>query len=133
MIEKFELRVKSHFDAAHCIRDYVGKCSRKHGHRWVVEAVLEGTKLDGRNMLVDFGDVKLALATVIDERLDHYDLNETLMEPNVTAEYLAGYVFRKLQLELLRYVTVLPPRSDIKLVSVAVWESPECCVKYYGS
>lgn len=129
MIEKFELLVKSHFDAAHCIRDYVGKCGRKHGHRWVVEAVLEGTELDERNMLVDFGDVKQTLNDVIDAKLDHYDLNETLMEPNVTAEYLARYIFEKLQNALVLINPVGTLCGD-ELVSVTVWESPECCVKY---
>ncbi len=33
----YTLKVKSHFDAAHRIRDYKGKCSRTHGHRWDVE------------------------------------------------------------------------------------------------
>ena len=33
----YELRVKDHFDAAHYIADYKGKCHRMHGHRWEVE------------------------------------------------------------------------------------------------
>ena len=54
----FKLRVKKHFDSAHCIADYAGKCSRMHGHRWDVEVVLGGEKLDAMNILVDFSEVK---------------------------------------------------------------------------
>jgi len=130
----YRLQVRVHFDAAHYIRDYQGKCSREHGHRWEVEAVFEGSKLDDRNILIDFGDVKRVLNTLIDSELDHYQLNESLQEPNVTAEYLAKRIF-----ERLRYgMDSLPIGNvwhshDVELVRVAVWESPDCCVSYDGN
>lgn len=127
--ERFRLQVKAHFDAAHYIRDYVGKCSREHGHRFEVEAVFEGSKLDERNMLIDFGDVKRVLNNIIDGVLDHYKLNETLHEPNVTAEFLARYIYKRLEQAFVweGSVAVIPA----VLKRVTVWESPECCVKYY--
>ncbi|KKL04030.1 hypothetical protein LCGC14_2620190, partial [marine sediment metagenome] len=54
----YTLKVKTHFDAAHYIKDYQGKCSREHGHRWIIELFLAGNNLDNLNMLVDFGEVK---------------------------------------------------------------------------
>lgn len=117
---EYELKVRDHFDAAHYIQDYQGKCSRQHGHRWVVEAVLEGYCLDKLNMLVDFASVKIALKQLTD-KLDHYQLNVVLGEPNVTAEYLAKWLYDG-----------LGQLVDIRLCSVAVWESPDCCVVYYG-
>ena len=139
MKEKFRLQFKTHFDAAHHIRDYLGKCSREHGHRWEVEEVLEGTKLNSKNMLVDFASVKKMLEDLVDAKLDHWNLNKTLTEPNVTAEYLARWIYRELE-DLLHAVSTTPPLNHeirdavvrgLKLVSVTVWESPECCVKYY--
>ncbi len=123
----YRLRVKTHFDAAHYIKDYEGKCSREHGHRWGVDVVLEGIKLHTPNMLVDFVDVKRALTGVIDDKLDHYQLNECLHEPNVTAEFLARWIYEEV-LEDLR--GRLPFQCGLRLVEVTVWESPDCGVSY---
>jgi len=117
----YELKVKTHFDAAHQLMDYKGKCNRLHGHRWDVEVVLCGKLLDRRNMLVDFADVKNGLKELIDGNLDHFCLNETLKEPNPTAEYLAHWLYDRIPLTV----------GTGRLVSVEVWESPECSVKYF--
>lgn len=117
----YELRVKQAFDAAHYIKDYQGKCSREHGHRWTVQVCLQGQKLDKRNILVDFKQVKDAMNRVIDQYLDHYQLNETLGQDNLTAEYLAEWFCRQMQ---------VGNSKDVQVVSVEIWESPECSVKY---
>ena len=116
----YELKVKTHFDAAHQIRDYNGKCSRMHGHRWEVEVRIKGHDLDKTNILIDFSEVKKHLS-FITENLDHYIINDRLSEPNVTAEFLAKSVFYGL-------VETYPG-----LMSVTVWESPECSVTYRRS
>lgn len=117
----FRLTVRSHFDAAHRIGSYVGKCNRMHGHRWEVEVVLEGDTLDARNILVDFGEVKSSLNFYLEQSYDHSVLNETFQEHNVTAEYLARRIFDDMKL-------LIP--TIIRLVQVTVWESPECSVSY---
>jgi len=122
-MKRFQLKVKDHIDAAHYIRDYAGKCSREHGHRWDIEVVIEGSELNDLNMLEDFKAVKDDLDEVLSE-LDHYQLNEVLSEPNVTAEYLAKWLFGRIA-DRTRMV-------GTKLFEVSVWESPDCCVTYYG-
>ena len=119
----YELRVRQSFDAAHYIKDYEGKCSREHGHRWTVEVCIRGNALDDRNMLTDFKDVKGAMNFIFDQSLDHYQLNETLGEENVTAEYLAEWLFRQMKARA---------GIGLKVVSVEVWESPDCGVRYDG-
>ena len=119
----FRLQVKTHIDAAHFIADYEGKCNRMHGHRWEVEVVLKGDTLDSRNMLVDFAEIKEILKDYLNKKYDHYVLNETLHEANVTAEWLARRIFEDM-------INHLPP--SVTLARITVWESPECCVKYYG-
>ena len=125
----YRLQVKSHFDAAHRIKDYVGKCSRLHGHRWEVEVALEGEVLDGMNILVDFSSVKDTMEGIIEEYLDHRNLNETLDEPNVTAEFLSRWFFHTF--EGGSELAFIWP-DGVRLARVTVWESPDCCVKYYG-
>ena len=120
----FELKVKRHFDAAHFLQSYVGKCNRMHGHRWEVEVEIHGPIQD-LNMIVDFSIVKDLMEKSI-ERLDHYVLNDQLNEMNPTAEYLAVWFFGQL------YSPVEEAQSGLLLASVTIWESPECSVRFTG-
>jgi len=127
MGDVFRLQVKDHFDAAHQLKGYNGKCKRLHGHRWDVEVCVEGSELDELNMLIDFVVVKKVMKQLLDNILDHYFLNEVLGENNVTAEFLAKWFFGKFQ-EGLQASGYAP--NQVKLVRVCIWESPDCCVKY---
>lgn len=124
----YRLQVKVHFDAAHYIKDYQGKCSREHGHRWGVEVVIEGKELHDCNMLVDFSAVKGALKTLLDTYLDHYQLNEKLYEDNLTAEFVAKWIYKGVQVDFMQ--TKLPAQWNLRLARVTVWESPDCGVSY---
>jgi 6-pyruvoyltetrahydropterin/6-carboxytetrahydropterin synthase len=124
-MEMYRLQVKGHFDAAHQLKDYPGKCKRLHGHRWDVELCLEGEYLDNLNMLVDFTDVKKWMKEVLDEVLDHNFINEVLNVDNPTAEFLAYWLYQ----EFTKRVEGQHP-TVLRVARVCVWESPECCVKY---
>ena len=128
MKDRFRLQVKDHFDAAHYLKGYEGKCNREHGHRWDVEVVIEGSRLDSINMLIDFSFVKKTMKLILDE-LDHYQLNEQLEEDNPTAEYLARWFYRRFATKLDMEVKLLG--VEMHLERVTIWESPECCIKYY--
>lgn len=128
----YRLQVKTHFDAAHYLRDYEGKCNREHGHRWEVEVCLQGEKLNHMNMLIDFGKVKAAVNNLIDVYLDHYQINDTLNEANPTAEFLAKWLYDSLY-DWFKEMYTKDLAPMIELVRVCVWESPECCVKYSPS
>ncbi len=137
MKETFQLRVKSHIDAAHYIKDYEGKCNRMHGHRWGIEVVLEGCYLDKLNMLIDFSVVKTWLKSILED-LDHYVLNEQLPRlnlngesDNVTAEYLSKWLYYQLEFCVQSGVERgLDPSTELS--KVIVCESPDCCVSYAG-
>ncbi len=121
----YTLRVKAHFDAAHQLTDYVGKCSRLHGHRWLVEIYIQGKELGECNMLADFGDVKRELTELFDKWLDHYPINEQLGEANPTAEFLAKWIYD-------RFLLVYFGGRKLDIVRTVVWESPDCSVEYRG-
>lgn len=65
----FILKVEHSFDSAHFLKNYNGKCSNIHGHRWKVEAEIQsnalvnGGQLDG--MVDDFGTLKKNLKEMI--------------------------------------------------------------------
>ena len=47
-----------------------GACKRMHGHNWVVEAKVEGEKINKIGMVIDFKDIKNELENII-SKLDH--------------------------------------------------------------
>ena len=111
----YELKVKGHFDAAHFIKDYPGKCKNMHGHRWEVEVRLQVDKLDHKNMAYDFANIKGILSMLV-SKLDHLILNDVLEDDNVTAELIARGLYKKV-------------KGGIAwggIDSVTVWEGPDC-------
>ena len=121
----FEMQVKGTFDAAHQLRNYIGKCSRLHGHTWTVELKVRGETLDDIGMLVDFGELNRLLKATL-ESLDHQNLNEIppFIKVNPTAENIAKYLYETLA------VQPLFEAGGARLSSVCVWESPHSAVCY---
>lgn len=118
----YELTVKGHFDAAHALRGYPGKCKDLHGHTWDIEVTVGGDRLDEVEILYDFGDLKRLLAETLDV-LDHTNLNEVppfdVLSP--TGENLARHLYDALAGKLPQHV---------ELVEVVVWESPVARLAY---
>ncbi len=127
----YELTIRAHFDAAHQLRNYTGKCSNLHGHTWDIEAFVQGEILDNTGMLMDFRVLKEILGCIIDE-FDHRCINElpafadnkpdTL---NPTAENIAQYIYNKMRQELKNRL------PDTELRMIKVWESPDASAAYW--
>jgi 6-pyruvoyltetrahydropterin/6-carboxytetrahydropterin synthase len=92
------LNVRAHYDSAHFLRNYHGKCERLHGHRYEVEAALAYAELGPGGMAYDFTDAKRILRKIADE-LDHQNLNELepFRELETSAENQARYLFEELR------------------------------------
>ena len=116
----YRLRIESHFDAAHKLVGYKGKCSRVHGHRWKVEVFVLGEKLNSIGILVDFEVLKQKLEKIV-EKFDHSFLNDFKEIGNPTSENISKYIFKNLK--------GLP--NSVKLEKVRVWESPEAWCEYF--
>ena len=118
----FELVVKTEFAAAHRLREYEGACENLHGHNYKIDVVLRGERLNDIGVLIDFKDVKAALAEIVG-RLDHVFLNETepFDEVNPKAENMAKHICEQL-------AAAMPDAVAVK--SVAVWESDRCGATY---
>jgi 6-pyruvoyltetrahydropterin/6-carboxytetrahydropterin synthase len=109
----YTIRTEARFSAAHFLPNYHGKCERLHGHNYRVRAWARGAGLDEGGMLVDFGEVRDALRSVI-LGLDHCLLNEVAGLGGVpSAENIARYIFERLR-EL---------RPDIPFSRVDVFET----------
>jgi 6-pyruvoyltetrahydropterin/6-carboxytetrahydropterin synthase len=144
---KHTIQVSGHFDAAHFLSGYSGKCKNIHGHRFTVKTTLSGNIIpDGvsRGMVVDFGDIKSSLNTICD-RFDHtliyetgtltdalftalvdggFALSEVHFRP--TAENFAKFIYEELEDEL--------QKSDLyrncTVESVTVFETPDNSASY---
>lgn len=116
--------VQAHYDAAHFLRSYEGKCHQLHGHRYVVEAVLETPELDESGLAYDFSDLKRELRALAEE-LDHTNLNDLpqFQELETSAENQARWFYDALR-------DRLPPHLQEGLVHIRVWESPHQWAQY---
>ncbi len=120
----YQVRVKRHFDAAHALRGYKGKCEALHGHRYEVVVCVEAEKVDETGLAYDFTALKEALDPIID-RFDHAFLNEIspFDEQNPSSENISRQIYQELR-ESMR---------GAHLHSVEVWESPDAWVTYRGT
>jgi len=71
----FEISVRQHFDAAHYLREYNGKCEELHGHRFEVMVSLKLEKLNDIGLAYDFTELKKYLNEILDN-YDHTCINE---------------------------------------------------------
>ncbi|MDA0311015.1 MAG: 6-carboxytetrahydropterin synthase QueD [Gemmatimonadetes bacterium] len=120
----FTVSAQAHYDAAHFLRNYEGKCRKLHGHRYVVEAAVQATELDDSGIAFDFVDLKAGLRGIADE-LDHENLNELppFLDVETSAENQAKYFFEELGRRL-------PAAMAAGLLYARVWESPTQWAQY---
>jgi 6-pyruvoyltetrahydropterin/6-carboxytetrahydropterin synthase len=119
----YEVKIITDFAAAHNLRNFRGKCENLHGHNWKVEVVIRGRKLDGSDVLVDFGEVKAVTRELLGE-LDHHYLNDIpfFKARNPSSENIARYIFEGLAKRL--------NNEDRQLYSVSAWESADACATF---
>ncbi len=119
----YRVSVRQHFDAAHYLRNYHGKCEQMHGHRFEAVATVTAAELDQAGMALDFSDLKKHLWEIV-ERFDHVSLNDVppFDSLNPTSENIAATIYR----EMADRLAGLP----VSLYSVEVWESPDSWATY---
>ncbi len=119
----FLINVKAHYDSAHFLRNYHGKCERLHGHRYEVEAAFAFDDVGEGGMAFDFSVAKATLREIADD-LDHRNINDippfTEIEPS--AENQARYIYDRLKVSL--------PDVRDSLVYVRLWETPNQWAQY---
>ncbi len=113
----YEISVEKHFDAAHYLRDYQGKCEALHGHRYTIVVKVSSEKLNDIGLAYDFTDLKAHLQGIID-KYDHVCLNdvEPFTKINPSAENLAATIYKELKGKL--------GKEPIELTSVSAFETP---------
>lgn len=116
--------VQAHYDSAHFLRKYRGKCEKLHGHRYVVEVALQTEEVDASGIAFDFVELKRHLRALA-ETLDHENLNEIppFDEIEPSAENQARWFHDELR-------DRLPDAMAGALLFARVWETPTQWAQY---
>lgn len=119
MYMSYELVKTFRFEAAHSLSHLPAghKCRNMHGHSYRVDIHVTGQPDDKLGWVVDFGDIKSAVAPVIDQ-LDHKNLNEIPGLEISTSEMICKYIYDKVK-------PLVPGLS-----AVTIWESDTSKCKY---
>lgn len=119
----YELKVISHFSAAHRLKDFKGNCERLHGHNWKVEVYVTSSSLNKVGLVLDFGIIKQKTQEVL-KGFDHQYLNElpAFAHRNPSSENIAQFIFD----ELNKSVDTV----NVQVSKVAVWETENACAAY---
>jgi 6-pyruvoyltetrahydropterin/6-carboxytetrahydropterin synthase len=128
----YEIIVEKHFDAAHYLRGYKGKCENMHGHRYKVRVHVSAKKVNEIGLAYDFTDLKRHLDDIL-KRYDHTCLNEVppFDKINPSSENIAAAIYTELKEKLSAGPAVTLTAVEAPVLSeVEVWETPEQGVTY---
>ena len=119
----FELKVVTHFSAAHQLKMVAKKCENLHGHNWKIEIYVAGETLSDAGVLMDFGEIKNQVASII-ESLDHQFLNDLdcFRSGNPSSENIAMYIAETLRAKI--------ENPAVRVSRVTAWESDDACATY---
>lgn len=70
--------------------DLFGKCSRPHGHNYVLQVSVEGTVNVHDGMVLNYYELDEVVQTLIIDKVDHRDLNDVFPHVLPTAENLVS-------------------------------------------
>ncbi|MEZ6093147.1 MAG: 6-carboxytetrahydropterin synthase [Pirellulaceae bacterium] len=125
------------FCAGHRLVGHEGKCVHLHGHNYIVEIFVTGTKTDKLGRIVDFAVINRLFKEWIDEHWDHgfilWDQDQPAIDAirsvpparvytmpyNPTAENIAQYLLLEIGPKLLGQVQ----GYELRLDKVVLWES----------
>ena len=137
----YGLKTEAHFDSAHFLTDYYGKCENLHGHQWKVVVYLRQAELQTegtmKDMVVDFGVFKKAVRALADE-FDHMFLVEegSLKPETVACLEAEGFTlkmlpFRTTSENLARHFAERLIADGMPVAQVDCYETPMNCAIYY--
>ena len=118
----FELKILTHFAAAHQLRMVAKQCESLHGHNWKVEVCVAGEDLNDAGVLIDFGELKSYVSEIIQE-LDHKFLNELpYFDGAPSSEKIAVHIAEHLEKKI--------KPQNLRVTRITTWESDNAAATY---
>jgi 6-pyruvoyltetrahydropterin/6-carboxytetrahydropterin synthase len=129
-MRRYEVLVRSRFEAAHHLTSYRGGPEPVHGHSFLVEARIGADQLGPDGFAIDFVEAQERLDALAG-RFRHADINRVspFDQRSPTAEHLAEWFF----VEIASWLDGLqraPGTPNARLTSVTVWEGPDCAATF---
>jgi len=121
----YELRVVTHFAAAHQLKMVGAKCENLHGHNWKIEVYVTGQELNAGGVLMDFGVLKDHVRGLMRD-IDHKflnELNDFKDGCSPSSENIARLIAERLQQQLTA--------PGVRVSRVTAWESENACATYF--
>lgn len=136
----YSLKTESHFDSAHFLANYDGKCGNIHGHRWKIEIKVESEELKNEGqevgMVVDFGILKRDLKEIADE-YDHTLIIEKGTMRKETLNCLIEDSFKIIEVDfrptaenLAKSFFDIMSKKGYNVKQATVYETPTNCATY---
>lgn len=144
-MQKIRLTKQFGFEAAHCLLNYDGKCSRLHGHSYKLFVTVIGNPLQDNNnpklgMVMDFGVLKKIVNEEIVDKFDHsVVLNENdpvkIDESSPMFSNLIRFPFQPTCENMLIYFSEkiskrLP--ENVKLLKLKLYETADSYAEWYA-
>jgi 6-pyruvoyltetrahydropterin/6-carboxytetrahydropterin synthase len=131
----------------HRIPGHEGSCKAYHGHRYVAEITVTAAALDHLGRIVDFSVIKTLVGNWIECNFDHTAiLHKADPDPSAAAVIEANSRFGKpaylmeeiptaenIARELGLRASELLTNHGIKVVTVRLWETPNCSAVWSAS
>lgn len=122
------------------MKDYDGKCSNIHGHRWTVEIKVGAETLESdtqnRGMVVDFSNLKKDLKEIADH-FDHSLIMETGSLKQATEDALLAENLRIVKVDFrptaenfAKYIYDEMAYWGYKVIEASVYETPNNVASY---
>jgi 6-pyruvoyltetrahydropterin/6-carboxytetrahydropterin synthase len=138
-----EVSRKVEIDTGHRLYHHDWKCKNPHGHRYKIELTVGGL-VNEEMMIADFGKLKDLMWDVLDEDIDHgMLLNEKdeefiqlcqekgwrhrTMKGDPTVENIADWLFDQFEEKANDEMEMY--RARWRILSLKVWETPNCSVE----
>ena len=136
----YKLKTKASFDSAHFLKDYDGKCSNIHGHRWTVEIEVGAETLESdtqnRGMVIDFSNLKKDLKEIADY-FDHSLIMETGSLKQATEDALLAENLRIVKVDFrptaenfAKYIYDEMTNRGYNVIEASVYETPNNVASY---
>ncbi len=146
-IMNIRLTKEFNFEAAHALHNYDGKCKYLHGHSYKLLVTIIGEPLADENnpkfgMVMDFGDLKKIVNTLIINKYDHATIlsNKSTIPGNISnAEYMQNVLITSFQPTcenmLIHFATEIKNKlpKNIKLHALKLYETETSFGEWYAA
>ncbi len=132
-IMELELTKIFHFDMAHRLTFYDGKCRNLHGHSYRLEVTLGG-EADSNGMVMDFNRMKTVIRKEAVDILDHatviYEKDDLMLNSFPKELHHVIFPYEVTAENLCRWICERLTNAGLNIKRITVWETADSKAVY---